>query len=93
MGDLTNRSNVWIKVWENVWFITEAYMRMMHQSLTDDEWKTLTNLVKTWSSAALAIDHQYYEYTQAHELVVIKKQPSVSNIAAGIVVRIFGDTP
>ena len=46
---------------------------MMHQSLTDDWWKTLTNLVKIWSNAALPIDHQNYEYTQAHELVVNKK--------------------
>ena len=64
---------MWIKVWENVWFITKAYVLMMHQSLTDDWWKTLTNLVKIWSNAALPIDHQNYEYTQAHELVVNKK--------------------
>ena len=35
-------------------------------SLTDGGWKTLTNLVKTWRSLVLQIDHQYYEYTQVH---------------------------
>ena len=32
-------------------------------SLTYDGGKTLTNLVKTWRSVVLLIDHQYYEYT------------------------------
>ena len=42
-------------------------------SLTDDGWKTLTNLAKTWSSVILPTDHQYYEYTQVHELIVYIK--------------------
>ena len=42
-------------------------------SLTDDEWKKLTNLVKTWRSVVLLIDHQYYEYTQVHELIGNRK--------------------
>ena len=42
-------------------------------SLTDDEWKTLTNLAKTWSSEVLPINRQYYEYTQVYELIVDRK--------------------
>ena len=42
-------------------------------SLTDDKWKTLMNLVKTWSSVVLPNDHQYYEFTQAHELILDRK--------------------
>ena len=33
-------------------------------SLTDNKWKTLTNLVTTWSRVVLPINHQYYKYTQ-----------------------------
>ena len=36
-------------------------------SLTDDKWKTFTNLIKTWSSVVLSFDDQYYEYKQVHE--------------------------
>ena len=42
-------------------------------NLTDDRWKTLTNLVKTWSSLVLPIDHQYYMYIQLHELISDRK--------------------
>ena len=60
-------------------------------SLTDNKWKTLTNLVTTWSRVVLPINHQYYKYTQ-EQVGDRKKQPSVGNIAVGIVVRILGDT-
>ena len=39
----------------------------------NDRWKTLTNLAKTWSNVVLPIDHQYYEYTQVHELIGDRK--------------------
>ena len=42
-------------------------------SLTNGEWKTLTNFVKTWNSVVVPINHQYYEYTQVHELISDRK--------------------
>ena len=36
-------------------------------------WKTLTNLVKTWSSVVLPVDCHYYEYTPIHELIDDRK--------------------
>ena len=42
-------------------------------SWTDDGWKTLMNLAKTWSSVILPIYHQYYEYTYVHELIGVRK--------------------
>ena len=59
------------------------------KSANDKWWKTLTNLTKTWSSVVLPIDHQYYE---VHEVIGDRKQPSVSNIARRVVVRLLGDT-
>ena len=56
------------------------------KSANDKGWKNLTNLAKTWSSVVLSIDHQYYE---VHELIGDKKQPSVSNIARRVVVRLL----
>ena len=38
-------------------------------SMTDDGWKTQTNLAKTWSSMVLPINHQNIEYTQVHERI------------------------
>ena len=38
-------------------------------SLTDDQRKTLTNLVKTWNSVVLPINDQYYKYTLVHEQI------------------------
>ena len=42
-------------------------------SLTDDGWRTLMNLAKTWSSVVLPIDNQYCEYRQVHELMCDRK--------------------
>ena len=70
--NLKNRSYRWIKAWENVQFVTKAYVQWCIK-LTDGGWKTLTNLAETWNSVVLAIDHQYCEYTQVHELIVDRK--------------------
>ena len=42
-------------------------------SFTDDRWKTLSSLIKTWSSVVVLIDHQYYGYIQVHEPIGYRK--------------------
>ena len=61
-------------------------------SLTDDRWRTLMNLAKTWSSVVLPIDNQYCEYRQVHELMCDRKTTFCKQIAAGVVVWLLGDT-
>ena len=41
--------------------------------LTNGEWKTLTDLAKSWSSVVLPIDHHYYEYMQVHQQIGDRK--------------------
>ena len=42
-------------------------------SFTDDRWKMLSSLIKTWSSVVVLIDHHYYGYIQVHEPVGYRK--------------------
>ena len=62
-------------------------------SLTDDGWKTLTNLAKTWSSVILPTDHQYYEYTQVHELISDIKTTFCKQHGSGHCRLAFGGHP
>ena len=62
-------------------------------SLTDDVWKTLTNLAKTRSSLVLPIDNQYYEYTLVHVIIAESKTAFCKQNHSGNCFPAFGRHP
>ena len=62
-------------------------------SLTDDAWKTLTNLAKTRSSLILPIDHQYYQYKLVHVIIAESKTAFCKQNHSGNCCPAFGRHP
>ena len=71
--NLKNHSYLQIKAWGKCFICNKDICANDASSLTNDGWKTLTQLAKTWSSVVLPIDHQYYEDTQFRELIGDRK--------------------